>query len=454
MLKEFVAWIKGVISKMFNKSDLAILNKSINISNEMIDRIEKWSAMLKGEAEWINEDVKSLRIESAICQEFANVVTSEMSINVSNDKMNEDIKKALRNLNENLQTGLGLGSFILRSLGEDKVEYLSPDKFIPIKFDANGNLVDVYIIDVRKVSDDNYFYRFERHSLTSSGLTITNQAFKGTKTKIGTSVALSVIDDWSKLTESIIYPTMKNMDLGFYRNPIKNEVDNSFMGVSIFDKAIELIKKADIQYGRLDWEYESAERAIHVDDVALKLTGESSKGKTYGLPKGSKRLYRGLNLSTSSGELMKEYSPTLRDDAFIRGENEYFRRIEFVVSLSYGDLSNVEYVEKSATEVKTAKQKKYNMVNAIEKNLEVCLRDFIIGYTFYNGSYTKAHEVTISFKDSILTNEEQERAQDLIDVNAGIMQKYEYRMKWYGEDEATAKSKIEKEQQGLDGQYS
>ena len=31
---------------------------------------------------------------------------------------------------------------------------------------------------------------------------------------------------------------------------------------------------------------------------------------------------------------------------------------------------------------------------------------------------------------------------DRIDVNSGIMAKYEYRMKWYGEDEKTAKLKV------------
>ena len=45
--------------------------------------------------------------------------------------------------------------------------------------------------------------------------------------------------------------------------------------------------------------------------------------------------------------------------------------------------------------------------------------------------------------DSALRNPEAERIQDMQDVQNGILNKYEYRMKWYSEDEQTAKAKIE-----------
>ena len=47
-----------------------------------------------------------------------------------------------------------------------------------------------------------------------------------------------------------------------------------------------------------------------------------------------------------------------------------------------------------------------------------------------------------TFNDSILTDEEAERAQDRQDVNIGAMTLLEYRMKWYDEEEAVAKTKI------------
>lgn len=434
--------MKGVFSKMFKSNDLKIVNSNINISSEMIDKIEQWYLMLQGKAKWCKDDIVSLRIEQGICQEFANVVTSEMDLKISDESMQKDITYMLRNLNENLQDGLGQGSFIMRSLGGKKVEYITPQRFIPIEFDANGNLVDVYIIETKDIKEVRY-YRFERHSIKDGYLSITNQAFKGTKSKIESLIRLDYIEEWSMINEFISYPAMKKIDIGYYRNPIKNNIDGSFIGVSVFDSAIDKIEKVDTQYGRLDWEYESAERAIHVDDMALKNSN---------IPTRKKKVYRGLGLTTGMGtDLFKEFSPALRDDAYIRGLNEYLRRIEFDVSLAYGDLSKIDTVEKTATEIKAAKQKKYSMVNAIETNLESCLLDFIDGYAFYNKKFTSGYEVSISFKDSILTSEETERMQDIQDVNLGIMQKWEYRMKWYNEDETTAKQNVQQEtEQGLE----
>lgn len=45
----------------------------------------------------------------------------------------------------------------------------------------------------------------------------------------------------------------------------------------------------------------------------------------------------------------------------------------------------------------------------------------------------------------MVVDKETERKQDLQDVAIGAMPLYEYRMKWYGEDEGTAKRMVAKE---------
>lgn len=59
-------------------------------------------------------------------------------------------------------------------------------------------------------------------------------------------------------------------------------------------------------------------------------------------------------------------------------------------------------------------------------------------------------EFTCEFNDSILADEESERQQDRQDVSMGVMSLVEYRMKWYNEDEATAKSKIPEQNQVME----
>ena len=132
----------------------------------------------------------------------------------------------------------------------------------------------------------------------------------------------------------------------------------------------------------------------------------------------------------------------MRDEAFNRGLESYLRRIEFTVGLAYGDLSDAQYVDKTATEIKTAKQRKYNRVAAIQENLKTCLEDLVDAIAFYNGMYTTGYTFTCTFSDSILTDEEAERNQDRQDVSMGVQSLAEYRAKWYGEDLETAAANL------------
>jgi A118 family predicted phage portal protein len=315
------------------------------------------------------------------------------------------------------------------------------DSFIPVEFDSRGRLIKVVFVETKRVKDDDYYFRFEYHSLDKSGLTITNKAYhSNNKTELGRETNLESVAEWANLEPYINYPLMDKPDFGYYRNPIKNDIDGSFNGVSIYDSAKYLIKQADTQFGRLNWEFESGERAVHVDPAAMKInkiTGEKTLSKL------NKRLYRAVDISVGDGkELIDTFSPEFREVSLLSGLEEYKRNIEFAVGLSYGDISNPSTIEKTATEIKSAKKRKYNTVSAIQKNLKTCLEDLVHALAFYNSLATTGYEFVCDFKDSILVDEETERSQDRSDVAMGVMQLWEYRMKWYGEDEATAKAMI------------
>lgn len=414
-----------------------VIGSDVALSQTMIDAINEWKKMQNGAADWINEDVKSLRIEHGICREFADAVIVEMEANIqNNDRLDKIFQKSLADLNENLQDGLALGSFVLRPLGADRAEYVAADKLIPVSFDDSGKPNDIAFLSVKCIGKNDYYTRVERHYFTNGNLTIENRCYYSqTKGDIGQRCSLTDVDAWSQINPGpVTYPGMTQMDFGYYRNPLKNKVDDSACGVSIYESAKELIEKADIQAARLDWEYDSGERAIHVDDRALRKKG----GKQY-MPRLKKRLYRGLNLEDGKDkDLYKEYSPEMRDESYIRGLEKYYRSIEFNVGLAYGDLSETNEVDKTATEVKASKIRKYNRVNAIQRNLEECLMDFVTGLAFYNGMYNSEAELACKFNDSILTDEETERAQDRQDVSMGVMSLAEYRAKWYNEDIDTA----------------
>lgn len=438
---------KGIV-KMFGYMTLKqVIGKDIALSDKMIDAINNWKRMLNGEADWITDYITSLGIEEGICREFADCALVEMETSVSNERLDKIYQKNIVSLNENLQEGLALGSFVLKPLGGTAAEFVSADKIIPISFGDDGKPNDIAFLTVKKVGDTDYFTRFERHYFVNGNLTIENKCFHSqTANDIGLPSSLEAVEEWENIEPGpITYPGMNRMDFGFYRNPIKNKIDGSTCGISIFDSATDMIKKADIQGARLDWEYESGERAIHVDSRALKQ--DKTTGR-FGMSKLNKRLYRGMDLEAGKDqELLKEYSPEMRDEAFKRGLEEYKREIEFSVGLAYGDLSNAQEVAKTATEIKASKNRKYNRVTAIQNNLYDCLEDFVAGLAFYNSMFNSGYEFSCKFNDSILTDEETERQQDRQDVSMGVMSHLEYRMKWYNEDEETAKKMLPEQNQ-------
>ena len=422
---------------MFSRDDMRrITAEEVTLSNEMIERIELWELMLKGKAPWLRDgqgyEYVSMQLESSICAEFANISLVEMEWSVSDEQLQEMCEGAIDSINEPLQKGLALGSLVIKPIGATgDYEFVTEDKIVPIEFDGSGNPKAMAFVEVRPYGDKEYYYRVETHRLTQEGLEIRNTAYRGTKNNIGSQVALSVFEDWEKLTPWVLYKGMDKMDFGYYRNPIPNVIDGSANGVSIYEKACEHIKAADLQNARLDWEFESAERMLFADYTTVQKTQDG-----WHTPVNKKRLIVAADIDKD--DAMDTFNPAIRENSFINGLNEYLRQIERDCCLAYGDLSKNEMIEKTATEILASRKRKYYRVTAIQKNLEKALKGYVDAVAFYAGKYTTNYEATFNFHDSIMTDEETERAQDRLDMASGILSPVEYRSKWYGEDPETA----------------
>ena len=143
----------------------------------------------------------------------------------------------------------------------------------------------------------------------------------------------------------------------------------------------------------------------------------------------------------------------MRNDAVYKGFQDVLRRIEFNVGLSYGDISDPQTVEKTATEIRSGKQRKYVLISSIQTALEHTFDALIYAMDVYATLYGLAadgeYEVTYDWGDSILDDQEtkgNEFARDLQLLNAGIMNDWEFRAKYFNEDEATAKAALPKMQ--------
>ena len=431
---KFITFVKGLIRQLFAPDQIrSALGVKPALTPDTADRLKLWADMYTGHAPWLSDDIRSLRVEQGVVREFANIAVGEMTAAVSDANLNTALQAALRNFNVSFQSGLATGALVIKPMPDLSVQFLPQNAFIPLSYDIRGRLIDVIFPETVK-DDERYLTRLEWHHLDETGLTIINRAFVSySENNLGIETRLSALDKWANIAPETRYPGMTRPIYGYYRNPIDNTIDGSNAGVSIFDPAVDLIKIVDTQFGRLDWEFESGQRAIHVDPAALKK--DKDKDGKFHLPKLSKRLYRAVDIDAGKDGkgFFEAFSPEFREQSLISGLEEFKRAIEFAVGLSYGDISNPQTVEKTATEILAAKKRKYNTVNAIQQNLRDCLDDLVFALAFWSAKTKSGYEFVCDFKDSILIDEETERQQDRADVSMGVMRLEEYRAKWYGE---------------------
>lgn len=377
--------------------------------------------------------------------------------------LNTQYKKLLKRLRTQIEYGIAKGGLVIKPYvvknvsTETEAEYdiefdfIQADAFYPLSFDAGGHITEAAFLETQ-VSKEFTYYRLEYHKWENNTVTVVNRAYRSTNvqnadnkiTNLGKEVPLSDIPQWSALQpETKISPVERPL-FAYFKMPEANTVDvTSPLGVSGFNRAISLIKDADNQYSRLQWEYEAGEMAVDIDRDALR---QGNDGNSH-MPEKQQRLFRNVDLG-SSGDTYKPYAPALRDSAYINGLNTILMRIEDAVALSRGTISDASAEARTATELKILKQRAYQSNNDIQQAIEDCLKDTIYIMDVYCDLYqiTEKGEYDASFEwdDSILVDVDTELNKRLTLMNSGLTSKVEVRMWYFGETERQAQEALQK----------
>ena len=421
------------------------------VSMTMEQQIALWYAMLVNTPPWQDCNVKAVGLPAAICREVTRPTLVEFTANITGsqraDYLNDGFQLAKESFGKALELGLALGGVALKPyIYGDKllVDMTGAAGFQPTKFDPTGRCIGGVFRDKPVKVNGKYYVRLESHDLTDTVYTIKNKAYYSDSTgSVGAPAPLDVVPEWADIQEEV---TIQNMDgplFAYFKPPIANTADtNSLCGMSIYGDAatVELIKQADEQWERLRWEFKSGERKVLMD-------GNSTTANMF-----DKRLFE-IGAFTADGDFYQFLNPELRNDAVYKGFQDVLRRIEFNVGLSYGDISDPQTVEKTATEIRSGKQRKYVLISSIQTALEHTFNALIYAMDVYATLYGLAadgeYEVTYDWGDSILDDQEtkdKEFARDLQLLSAGIVNDWELRAKYMNEDEETAKAALTKMQ--------
>ncbi len=432
----------------------------IAISKKMSSAIYRWGKMYVNEASWLNSDVKSLNLAAAICTEMARLVTMESKINISGSLRADMIAKCMEPFLNNLSTfveyACSTGGIVFKPYVDDMgiaIDVTRAGYFYPVEFNSAGNITAVIFPEFKSVGK-NLYTRLEYQRFCNGNYIIVNKAFVSRKAQVkndnvinlGQEINLADVPEWVNLEPYVEFKNADRTLFSYFKIPVANNTDpESPLGVSVYARAEGQIRDADEQYGATLWEYKSKETAIQA-------SGEFFKHDRNGnaiLPKGRERQYidMGNNITDDAGKpFFNVYSPEIRDASFFNGYNKIVQKVEFNSGLAYGTLSDPQVVDKTAEEIKTSKQRSYSTVKSIQNSLGDAIRALVDAVdawlTIEDLAPLGSVNLAVSWDDSLVTDKKTEREQDLQDLAAGIMQPWEYRMKWYGEDEETAKTRV------------
>lgn len=421
----------------FNKNKYKYYLPQSIMSEKMKNAVNLWDNIYKNHAPWISDSIHSLNLGASICSEIARLTTIELKISVTGSKRADFLSSVIDSITPHIRRqfeyACAKGGVIMKPYVSENnifIDFIQPDAFIPTAVSPHETITSAAFIQTAQ-QNGKFLTRLENHSLNKNTYTIQNTAFiSDNPYTLGKEISLGESGIWNGMAKSV---TLKNINRPLFvylKMPCANNIDPfSPFGVSVFSRAVDLIKEADRQYSRLLWEFQSGERALYLDETAFK---RDKNGKPI-LP--DKRLYKTIN--SGENELFHDWSPVMRDENILRGLDSILAKVEDLCGLSRGTFSKSDTQAKTATELKIMRQRSYSTITDMQKALQNALEDLLSVMNIWcelsgigaQGQYNAAFE----FDDSIICDTDTEFEQKISLVKAGIMDKSEFRSWYFGE---------------------
>lgn len=419
----FFSLIKSAVNKFFSRNQPVV-------SHEMQTQSELWHDIYTNNGIWLKNDVISLRLPAAVTSEMSRLVFTESEITTDEKSPYKAIIDDFSSrLDDEFETALAFGGMMFKpflSHGKIQIDLIRADCFVPVAF-VGKTMTSAVFVSKKNVGNA-CFTLIEYHEFNAENHTHTvkNRVCKSLNSEIiGWECGFDEVPEWSGLVREITFTNVEKPLFSYFRVPSANDIDlDSPLGVSVYARAVDLIRQADEQWARIEWEYESKETAL---DVSMDMIKENS------LPRRKNRIYRKYDVDNLDGNFYNVFSPEIRDSAQFNYFNRILQRIEFNCGLAYGTLSDPQTVEKTAEEIKTSKQRSYTQVSAIQRNLETAINDLFYAVSVYakiGGISSENAEIVCTWGDSVLEDTDKEFQRRLQMVNAGILTKEKF-VSWY-----------------------
>ena len=235
------------------------------------------------------------------------------------------------------------------------------------------------------------------------------------------------------------YPTF-----GIVKPAVTNtRVDMSPYGQSIFADAVDAVQAVDLTFDALINEIDLSKMRVFLSDVLFDREQDGNKNVTIPFGKQDCTVFRKV---MSTEDTIQEFAPALRTN----GQIEAFRvALQMLGDLTgfginYFDMDDSRGYVKTATEVSSDNSALMRNIRRHENSLEGSIVSIARAAMFASRSFGEKipdeGEVHVQFDDSIIQDTAAEKEQDMKEVGV-TMSAWEYRMRWYGEEESVARAR-------------
>lgn len=391
---------------------------------------------------------KSMGMAKAVSEDWANLLLNEkVTINISAEKAQKTINNVLLN-NRFWSSGnqliekafaLGTGAFVEFLSGQDVfIDYISADMIYPLAWE-NGEITECAFASQQRKGEKIRTY-LNIHKLDSNGLyVIYNRMFEGLAKANGATQMVEISlpegmeEEWHSGSVMPLFQIIRP-------NVVNNIQMSSPKGISIFANAIDQMEGIDLVYDSYCNEFRLGKKRI-VIPLSFAQVQMEKDGTVQPLFDSNDTEFYAAQLDGEGANKLQEINMELRSAA----HEEALKTALNAFSMKCGMGSNRYRFEndtmKTATEVISAKSVLFQNIKKHEILLREVIEKLVSAIAFLSG-IKEEFEIEINFDDSIIEDTAAERMRDMQEVREGLMQKWEYRAKWYGEDEDTAKSMV------------
>lgn len=335
--------------------------------------------------------------------------------------------------------------------------YVGASQVIPLRVE-HGRIIDIAIVSENNIENKKEYY-IEIHKLQYSKklekevYTISNTYLDKNGNEIEKEgIAKNYTINSSVPLFSILKPAVANpLDTSF------NNING--LGFSIYGTAIDQLKACDITYNNFVMDFYLGGKKVFYNKKIVNTETVQVKDSEGNIVEKQIEIYPD-DITKQQWKTYGDEMENIKDDPAITEYNPELRvqedkeGIQFALNmLSFKCGLGTKYYEFNGSSVVTATQymgdRQDLIVNANKhrKNVDefvsgICKAILLLGRILFKENVTEDCTVSITDKDGFMVDTETSKQEFRLDIAQGIRQAFEYRMKFYGEDEATARAMV------------